>query len=267
MLDDGDGVAVGDLCVRLVAGSGLAHRGLQQDGRLALVQRVGADAQKGAGRVEQAADGRGHGRVQAAVDHLLAHIRLLAQGCEGVGRARMLQQVERPQRAVGHAQRMPHRCRAARQGHVGEVREPLERALVGEQHLTSPDGAIGPVARAVERDAAHRAGQPVLAHHRHDVGMVVLHLRERQAVHAALIVGPFRREVLGMQVAGQAAGLDLEQRLVTVLRLEPRVVGLRVLHVADVLRHERLGVSRERERVLLLGTHGEDRPRVNEYFT
>lgn len=83
-------------------------------------------------------------------------------------------------------------------------------------------------------------GQAMLAHHRHDVGMVVLHLRERQAVHAALIVGPFRREVLGMQVAGQAAGLDLEQRLVTVLRLEPRVVGLRVLHVADVLRHERL---------------------------
>ena len=61
-----------------------------------------------------------------------------------------------------------------------------------------------------------------------------------------------------MQVARDAVGFDLEKRFVAVLRLEPRVVGFGVLEVADVLRHERLGVARERKRVLLLGPGGED---------
>ena len=166
----------------------------------------------------------------------------------------MVEQVERPQHAVGHAQRMLYGRRAARHGHVGEVRETLERSQVGEQHFPAPDGAVHAVARAVERDAAHGAGQAVLGHHRHDVRMMVLHLGDGEA----LLVGPLRREVLGMQVARDAVGFDLEQRFVAVLRLEPRVVGFGVLEVADVLRHERLGVARERKRVLLLGPGGED---------
>ena len=191
------------------------------------------------------------------LDHLLAHGSLFAKRLKRARCAGMVEQVERPQRAVGHAQRIPHRGRAAGHGHVGEVREPLERRAIRQQHFPAPDGAVRSVARSVERDAAHRPFQSVLAQNGGDVRMVMLHLRKRQTARAAALARPLRRKVLGMQVASEQGGCDLEQRLVAALGRKPRVVRLGVFHVADVLRHERLGIARERERVLLLGPCGE----------
>ena len=74
----------------------------------------------------------------------------------------MLQQVELVQDAVGHAQRVAHRRGAAGHGNVGEIGETLVGLLVGEQDLAAPHAAVGAVARAIERDAAHGPEQAVL---------------------------------------------------------------------------------------------------------
>ena len=76
---------------------------------------------------------------------------------------------------------------AAASGHrnVGEVGEALEVEAVGDEALAAPDGAVDAVARSVEREAAHRAGQAVLADHRRDVGVMMLHFDEGRSCSCA----------------------------------------------------------------------------------
>ena len=93
----------------------------------------------------------------------------------------MLQQVERPQRAVGHAQRVAHRRGAAGHGHIGEIGETLVGLLVGEQDLAAPHAAVGAVARAVERDADDGPLPVVLDHAGEDVRVVVLDFEQGYA--------------------------------------------------------------------------------------
>ena len=94
----------------------------------------------------------------------------------------------------------------------------------------------------------------MLGHNRHDVGMVMLYLGHGKS----LMVGPFAREILGMQVAGHRRGGHFEEALEAILRGQPRIVGLGVFHVADVLGHEAIGAAQQREGILLLGAGGED---------
>ena len=72
----------------------------------------------------------------------------------------MIEQIELPQHAVGHAQRISHRSGAAWHGNVGEVGEALEIGAVGDEALPTPDGAVDAVTRPVEREAAYRADRP-----------------------------------------------------------------------------------------------------------
>ncbi len=57
---------------------------------------------------------------------------------------------------------------------------PLEAVVAGNQDLAAPDGAVCPVAGAVEGEADHPLppGDTVLDHHRGDVGVVVLDERD-----------------------------------------------------------------------------------------
>ena len=64
--------------------------------------------------------------------------------------------------------------------------------------------------------------------------MVMLHLFKGKLLRAR----PLARKVFGVQVARHQGGSHVEQALVGSLRIEPRIVGLDVLHVAYVLRHE-----------------------------
>ncbi len=58
-----------------------------------------------------------------------------------------------------------------------QLGQSLVALVVGEQHLATPDGAVGAVAGPVEGEAEHllRSVQPVFGHHRRDVRVVVLH--------------------------------------------------------------------------------------------
>ena len=176
----------------------------------------------------------------------------------------MLQQVELVQDAVGHAQRVAHRRGAAGHGDVGEIGETLVGLLVGEQDLAAPHTAVGAVARAVERDAAHGAEQPVLTQHRGDVRMVVLHLGQGQVVALRLLASPFACKVLGVRIAGETARRFLEQLAIALLGLQPGIISFRILDVADMLRDERVralvvgrGGAHQGERGLLLRTRGQ----------
>ena len=90
------------------------------------------------------------------------------------------------------------------------------------------------------------------------MGVMVLHFAQRQA-GVALLNGPFAREVFGVHVACNGVGRRFEQRLEAAERLEPGVVGIGVLQIADVLADKRLVAAQQAERVLLLGAGGHDR--------
>ena len=88
----------------------------------------------------------------------------------------------------------------------------------------------------------------MLADDRRDVSVVVLHLDERKL----LLMRPFRREVLGVEIARDNIGLNLEQPLEATFGGKPRIVGCGVFHIAHMLGNERLVAPRKREGVLLL---------------
>lgn len=66
-------------------------------------------------------------------------------------------------------------------------------------------------------------------------------------------MSPLARQVLGMVVAGDHGGLEVEQLGESPTRFLPSVHHRRAFHVADMLRHECAIVSNAREGVLLLG--------------
>ena len=176
---DAIGVLRGERSGRL--GGGHAQSGLELDGGLTLVGRLVADAQKRAGRVEQAPDRRGVRRVQVTLDHLVAQARRLPHRFDESSGGRMFEQVEGVQHAIGHAARVAHGGGTTGHGYVGKVGEALEGLLVGDHDLAAPNTPVHAVAGAVERDAAHRPEQAVLAEHRSDVGVMMLHFEQRRA--------------------------------------------------------------------------------------
>lgn len=82
----------------------------------------------------------------------------------------------------------------------------------------------------------------------------MLHFGHRKS----LVMGPFARQVLGVQVACHRRRLHFEEALEAILRGQPRVVGLGVFHVSDVLGYEAVGAAQQREGVLLFRAGGEN---------
>ena len=72
-------------------------------------------------------------------------------------------------------------------------------------------------------------------------------------------VGILGREIVGMQVVGDQFGLDTKQVPVEIDGCLQVFQGFQVFHVADVLAEKGEIVAREAERVLELGTDGQDR--------
>ena len=255
VLRDGDRVTAVD--ARLVGRTtvrrcGRPHGSLQKNRRLAFVGRVLAYPQDGARRVEKTADRRGHRRVQAALDHLVAKVGLLAKRIEYPLRRRVLEQVELPQNAVRHAQGILHAGGTARHGNVGEVREPLIGLRVRKQHFPAPDGTVRTEPRSVEGDSAHRARKTVLAYDRSDVRMVMLHLDQRDIELSRLLACPFRSEILGVRVAGKARCAQLEKLLEAAFRVKPGIESFSVFQIAHMLGDERLRAANKSEGTFLL---------------
>ena len=125
---------------------------------------------------------------------------------------------------------------AAGQRHVAEVGQPAERLVVGEQHLAAPHRAVGAVAGAVEGDPDHLLvpAQPVLGHHRGDVGVVVLHRAHRPpAACARAHAGGAVAGVARRRRAAPARTPVSASRWRSVAR--QRLDACQVVHVADVL--------------------------------
>src|SRR5476651_2481363 len=72
------------------------------------------------------------------------------------------------------------------------------------------------------------------------------------------------RQVLGMQIDRNETRFMFEQMLITRERHRVIAIRLAVLQFADVMRHDRLAIAQQAERVFLLSTHREDRRRSSK---
>ncbi len=177
----------------------------------------------------------------------------------------------------GHPPRLPDRGLAAGHRHRREATAPLEACQVGDQELAAPDRAVGAVAGAVEGHPDDRAVRPVVGQAGGDVRVVVLDAGQLHAgelgagqLHAGqlgvseILVRKIDRvlggQVLGMQVVGDHLGPDVEQPPEVLDPLGERAQRLGVLQVPDMVRHERVVLLGQAERVLQLGPAGQDRP-------
>ena len=127
---------------------------------------------------------------------------------------------------------------ASRERDRGEMSDAIEPGVVGDEHLASPHRAVGAVPGAVEAEADDGLGHAVLGHHRGDVGMVMLHSHDPAT--GGVAHRPSRREVPRVEVRRQDVRFDPEELLHVLDGVRKCVQGLEVLHVADVLAHERV---------------------------
>src|SRR5262245_42984919 len=80
-----------------------------------------------------------------------------------------------------HPPRLADRLLAARHSHVAKPGHAPILAIIADQELAAPYGAVRPVAGAVEDDADHGFGQAVLGHAASHVSMMVLHGEQPRA--------------------------------------------------------------------------------------
>ena len=165
---------------------------------------------------------------------------------------------------IGHrdAPGIADRRVAAGQGQVFEVRGARQAVVAADEPLAAPNRAIVAVAGAIERDADHRsavARVAVIRQTRGDVRAVMLHPpRSGQAVLARVRLGEARGQIVRVQIADHGFRLDAEQVLVRRQRRFVVLQRFQVLHIADVLADEGIGVAGEGERVLEQRPGGED---------
>ncbi len=154
----------------------------------------------------------------------------------------------RPQMRQRHPVRPQHARVATGERHVAEVRGPPELLVVGDQHLAAPDRAVGAVAGAVEGDPDDPlvGAEPVLAHHRRDVRVVVLHQVDRPVRRRG--AGPAAGPVAGVPVGDQPRRADPGEHLEVPLGAGQRVERGDVVHVADVLADPGVPAARRRRR-------------------
>ena len=162
----------------------------------------------------------------------------------------------------GHPPRLADRGRAAGHRHRGQVTAPLEAGQAGDQELTAPDRAVGPVAGAVEGNAYYRpddrAVRPPLSARQEAMCAWWCCTPCRSAVQVERVLGG---QVLRVQVVRHDLRVDVEQPAEVLDALGEGAQRLGVLQVADVVRDERVPVLGQAERVLQLGAAGQDRAR------
>lgn len=244
----------------VVPGLRVQRCGLQFDGRLGFVSGVMADTRKGGDGVEEAPHTGGGYAVEAALQLALQYaqfVRRAGGGTRQVGRPADARRVQVRKR---HAVRPLHRGVAARQRDVGEVTEPDEPVVVGQQNLPAPHRAVVAVAGAVEGDADHRtaAVEAVFGHRRRDMGVMVLDVSEQPA--GRMEGGPPTGAVAGMPVGRKQFGSHPGDRLQLRLGALERLLGGQVVHVPDVSGQPGSAPLRESEDILQISPDGEGRP-------
>src|SRR5581483_3186540 len=250
LLFDAEGIGA------LIAPAADGH--FELDGRLRLVADLRADSGERRHGVKQpAATGR-QWRVHAAFHHPEQHFHFGAVELTDEGyilpqeiAAEMLRQ-----EAHGHPPRLTNGGLATRHRHVGEMRCPLKIPIVGEKYFPAPNPAICAVACAIQSEADHPPLQVILRHAARDVSMVMLNA---DFIHSLTAERPASREVIGMQVIGDATGRDFKDALEVRNHFVEEPVSFQVFEVADVLAQEGVTALREADRVFHFAAHGEDR--------
>ena len=157
----------------------------------------------------------------------------------------------------GDAPRLPDGRFAAGQRDRVEPGDPLERREVATQELPAPDRPVRAQAGAVEDERQRRPFFAVLGEAGGGVGVVVLHLDERQI----LIVCPLRREVFRMKVARDQLRPDAEHVEVELEIVDERAIRRLGVEIAEVRREERAFARGDAEGRLELRAGGDKRPR------
>ena len=154
----------------------------------------------------------------------------------------------------GHPPWFTNGRRPARHGKGQQMRHSFEAVEVGDEELPTPHRPVGPVPETVEGDAEHGAGMSVLGQAGGDVGVVMLD-RPRLDIEIERVLG---RQVLGVQVVGDNFRRNAEQPAEVNRRLPESLIGGEVLQVTDVMAAHDEGLLGHRDRVLELGTDGEN---------
>ncbi len=140
--------------------------------------------------------------------------------------------------------------------------------VVDLEDFPTPDGAVRPVAGAVQGDSQNGSRKTAFGNDRSDVSVVVL---DGQAVGQTPVAfgrargcilsgfGPLGAEVIGMEIVGDAFGLDFENPLEVCDGVLEGTERFQVLQVPDVLAEEGLAASNEAYRALELSSDTEHR--------
>ena len=168
-------------------------------------------------------------------------------------------QLGRAQVRQGHPAGIAYAGVAPGQQGVAQVPGPAVAAVVRDQHLATPDGAVVAVTRAVEGEADHRfvGRMAVLRHGRGDVRVMVLDLDQRAVV--VVPVGPARAAIARMPVADQHLGLHRGHPDQVPVRLVEGLQGGQVVHVPDVTAHPGQPPVADAEGVLQVTADGQRR--------
>ena len=85
---------------------------------------------------------------------------------------------------------------------------PVEVSVIAYQELASPDRPVGPITRAVERNADHRFVQVVFGHATGHVGVVMLDGKQPHVFARRPLTRVVRRGIVGMQIVHDHLGGD-----------------------------------------------------------
>lgn len=246
-----------------------AKRRLRARWRVRLVGCLAANAQNRGCGIKQATHTAGARTVDAALDHRCRYAaRLLVKAVQEPHGSRVLEQVELAEQGKGVAADIVYGCGATGKRPGAQMRDALKIGEMGDKKLTTPYGAIGAGARAVEGDAedACIGRKPAcgnrLCHDARDVRMMVLDFDKRQIVLPCLLARPLARQIAGMYVACQGGRRQVKEVFQTRACGAPSIESRAVFDIADMLRHKtgRMAVgvlARECDRGFLLRPAGE----------
>ena len=140
--------------------------------------------------------------------------------------------------------------------------KPLEAIQAAQQHFPAPNTSIRPITGAIERQPNHRPHEPVLGHAPGHMGVMVLHGDHPRSMLARPFPGPLGRQVPRMQIMHHSLRLNLEGAHQVAERLLEELQAGQVLQVSQMLALVNPPPPRQREDILQVPAHGQERRRV-----
>ena len=239
---------------------GIVRGHFELDGGLGFVIHRGTDADERGDRVEKAATTRGARRVDLAIDHLLnEEPATLVDATE----ERQFQGVEildvvLHQVAECDAPRFVDRGGPTGKRDVFEMCHTFEARVIGNEHFPSPDGAIGAIAGAIERDTDHSSVEMIFRHAGSDMRVMVLDTDQLNAFRF-LSDCPLGGEIVRVKIVRDDLGLNFQDALHVLDGFFVEIVAFEIFKIADVLAEERFGATNNADRVFQFATDGENR--------